>query len=438
MGLPILFGGGAPSRYRIANSLRFRASNTANLSRTPAGAGNRRTMTFVANMKRGALGTNQQIFGQGAGTAGGGCALYFPAGDTLRFYDGTTDVLVSNAVFRDPTAHIQIVLLIDTTQATAANRVRMFVNGVELTYSFTSYPAQNTDLLLNQAVQHRISGNTSASLLFDGLLSDVYFIDGQALTPSSFGQIDPATNQWVPRRYSGTYGTNGFFLEFKNATSTTTIGHDTSGNGNHWTTSGISVTSGVTFDQMTDTPSNNFCTWNPLNSGSGGVMSRANLAYETAGTAAARYALGTIAVSSGKWYWEVTVGSTYVSIYPFIGIATSSSNGLPNDALFDSANAWQYISGGSKKTGASTTAYGASFTTNDVIGVELDLDVGTLAFRKNNLSQGVAFSGLSGTFVPMIGESNSSTSPSNVNFGQRAFAGTPSSGFLALNTSNLP
>jgi hypothetical protein len=198
--------------YPVNNSLRFNSADSAYLNRTPASAGNRMTFTFNAWVKRSTLGTVQQIIGQGAGVAGGGFCIYFNSNDTIRVYSGSNDYLITNAVFRDPSAWYMITLLVDTTQATAANRVRLFVNGVEQTYSSTNYPAQNTDTTFNQALEHRISGNTSATYILNSYLTEVNFVDGQALTPSSFGLNDPETGVWSPKRYTGTYGTNGFYL----------------------------------------------------------------------------------------------------------------------------------------------------------------------------------------------------------------------------------
>jgi hypothetical protein len=265
-------------------------------------------------------------------------------------------------------------------------------------------------------------GSFGASSFLDGYLANVYFIDGQALTPSSFGQTDATTGVWVPKAYSGTYGNNGFFLQFKDAASTTTIGYDTSGNANNFTTSGISVTSGVTFDQMTDTPTNNYCTLSPIYTDGAGAISGANLNFNGLGS---NYNIAsTIGVSSGKWYWEYTgAAGQLVGIFLQGGLISSTTGALA------------YFSDGNKYTGSTPAAYGASWTGSDVIGFALDLDAGTLTFYKNNVSQGTAFSSLSGTYFPWVRTSTSATG--SLNFGQRAFSYTPPTGFKALNTANL-
>jgi len=283
-----------------------------------------------------------------------------------------------------------------------------------------------------------------SSLLFDGYLSEINFVDGQALDPSAFGQTDPATGIWVPKKYTGTYGTNGFYLPFNDATSLTTLGYDRSGNGNNWTCNGISITAGATYDVMKDSPTNgagevgNYATLNPLSKSSVTNISGGNLAFSHNYSGQISQPT-TISVSSGKWYFESTilnVGTTY----PAIGIATSDYQAklsyLGSDAI-----SWGYFANGQKCFNGSLAAYGASWTTNDIIGCALDLDAGTVAFYKNGTSQGVAYSGLVGSFMFAISGISSQDVVDvviNVNFGQRPFAYTPPTGFKPLHTGNLP
>jgi hypothetical protein len=267
-------------------------------------------------------------------------------------------------------------------------------------------------------------------------MAEVNFIDGQALTPNSFGHTDATTGVWVPKKYSGTYGSNGFYLKFADATTTTTIGNDSSGNANNWTTSGISVTSGTTFDQMTDTPTLNYATFNQIDQVNGTNTLTASLDITTSSSVTSA-ALGTFWRSSGKWYWEFSVNG--VAGICQIGIAKTPIGTIVNNGPYQSANVYTYISNGAKGNNNTSSAYGASYTTNDVIGVALDLDAGTLVFYKNNVSQGTAFSSLSGEFSLIVGDSgNASTISGSLNCGQRAFSYTPPTGFKALNTANLP
>jgi hypothetical protein len=239
------------------------------------------------------------------------------------------------------------------------------------------------------------------------------------------------------------YGTNGFYLNFSDNSDVTaaTLGADYSGNGNNWTPSGFSVTAGVGNDSLVDTPTQygtdtgaggevrgNYCTLNPLSQSSAITLSNGNLNFSTA--AAWNSARSTVGMTSGKWYWEVQ--GTAITSHFYIGVATS----LAVHEWGSTAGEWVYVSAtGNKANNGSASAYGATYTDNDVIGVALDLDAGTLTFYKNGVSQGTAFSGLpSGTYFAGI---SSAGVTGNINFGQRPFA-HPLSGFKALVTTNLP
>jgi len=274
----------------------------------------------------------------------------------------------------------------------------------------------------------------SSSYNFDGYMANVYFIDGQALTPSSFGQTDATTGVWVPKAYSGTFGTNGFFLQFKDATSTTTIGYDTSGNSNNFTTSGISVTAGTTFDQMTDTPTNNYPVWNPLDTRGGAVPTNANM---NPGVGNSQGVRGTVGVTSGKWYWEhtlVTASTDYV-----IGIGNQNPFGTYVGSNTDSVGYFS-ASGEVRRNGSVIVTYGTWNTSGKIVGFALNQDAGTMEIFVDGVSQGAAFShSLTGTIFPMVNFGTGYGTPVGaINFGQRAFSYTPPSGFKALNSANLP
>ena len=299
-----LLGYGA-SAYRIANSLRFRSSASAYLSRTFGVAGNRKTWTWSGWVKRGNLSNGYALIATTSTSTPRTFFVYDT--DALWLLDqpaGTNASLTTSAVFRDPSAWYHVVLAVDTTQATSTNRVKIYVNGVQQTVSGT-YPTQNTDMEINKNVAHTI-GSYSTNY-FDGYLTDINFIDGQALTPSSFGAFNATTGVWGPKSYTGTYGTNGFKLNFSNGTSTTTLGYDLSGNGNNWTTNNISLTAGSTYDWMLDSPTpyqgssygvGNYCTLNSLVPGAS-ALSNGNL------TSAGSTVYPTIQPTSGNWYFEI-------------------------------------------------------------------------------------------------------------------------------------
>jgi hypothetical protein len=449
MTLPVVFTANGPSGYNLTNSLRFRSSASAYLNRTPASAGNRRTWTWSAWVKRGDLTNFNMLFS--AFSSGTGDAIGFRSSGTglypnsLYFYlnDLTDAGVFTNAVFRDPSAWYHIVLAVDTTQATSSNRIKLYINGTQQTFVSAAYPTQNYDCRINNNVAHQISAVNNASYL-DGYLGEVNFIDGQALTPSSFGSTSSTTGVWQPIKYTGTYGTNGFYLPFTDNSALTTssnvgLGKDFSGNSNYWTTNNISITSGETYDSMTDVPTltsvtaANYCVLNPLAKDSDVTISNGNLNFDCT-SAGLGGVIGTIAVSSGKWYWEVVTTSG-------IGGAAVGIAKLPLTAYdANQAGTYLYLTGGNKRLSPSTdSAYGASWTTNDVIGVALDMDAGTVTFYKNNTSQGTAFSSLSGDFTAWVQDgSNGVATSSNINFGQRPFSYTPPTGFNRLNTFNLP
>jgi hypothetical protein len=431
-------GGG----YSINDSLRFNDNDSAYLSRTPATAGNRKTWTWSGWVKRGNIGTRQVPFASNNGTAGH--TFEINSTNTLKIFDtgtGASVIVETTPVFRDVSGWYHIILVADTTQATASNRIKFYVNGTLITnYAVTTYPSLNADLEINNNIAHNIGNRPLGSFYFDGYLAETHFIDGQALTPDDFGEIDATTGEWSPKRYSGTYGTNGFYLPFDGNA------NDDSGNGNNWTENNLAST-----DYMIDTPSNNFSVLNPLDNG-GSTISNGNLEHTSTNTSW-KSTRGTIAVNSGKWYWEgvFTAGGTASADGIGFALGSASLTSFSGDT-----HSYGYIQNGvTLADGGGSVAYGDSYTTNDIIGIALDLDAGTCTFYKNNVSQGQAFSGLSGTFFPF--SDTYDNSKWNLNFGaDSSFAGiktrqgntdangkgdfyyAPSAGYLALCTDNLP
>jgi len=445
--------------YNIQRSLRFRRSASANLSRTPASAGNRKTYTWSGWVKRGSLGSGQVLLSAENGT--GNYTVYqFNSSDQLEAHNSVSGVGGSNfattAVFRDPSAWYHIVLQVDTTQATAANRVRLYVNNVLQTWGTTGSTAWdlNRDTWVdNTNIHYQGQNPIFGGNFFDGYLAEVNFIDGQALTPSSFGQNNAQTGVWQPKKYTGTYGTNGFYLPFTNNSTTTTLGNDFSGNGNNWTTNNISLSSGATYDSMTDVPTltsatqANYSVMNPLDEGaSGSTISNGNLTVATASTGF-RYMGNTIWPTSGKFYAEFTLTAT--SGFAQVGIATTTTNS--NKILGQDSTSWSYNSwNGTSSNNNSASTFGNSWTTNDVIGIALDKDTNKLYFSKNGTWQNsadpaagtgsISISSIAGipTLIGVCDNDNGGSATFQANFGQRPFAYTPPTGFVALNTFNLP
>ena len=431
-----------PLTNNLNNSLRFRRSASGYLSRTPSVASNRTTWTWSGWVKRGALGISAPIFASTAvNNDTNWFAMKFTTSDTISVEVYSGNILVTTQVFRDPSAWYHITLAVDTTQATSSNRVKLYTNGNQVTaFSSSSYPSQNALYAINAAQSHVIgSYQPYAADNFDGYMTDINFIDGQALEPYYFGNND-ANGVWKPILYKGTYGTNGFYLTFGNTTSTTTLGYDSSPNGNNWTTNNISLTAGTTYDAMTDVPTNtsatvaNYAVLNLLKQGSAVTVSNGNL--RAVGTGAAwGTVLSSIGMTSGKWYCEITV--TANSNSQMFGICQETAT--LTTYVGASAVGYGYYAGGDKYNNGVNALYGASYTANDVIGIAYDADIGSLTFYKNNSSQGVAYSGLSTTATWFFAVSAYNTTNTNdINFGQRPFTYTPPSGFVALNTYNLP
>lgn len=428
-----------PSGYNIANSLRFRSSASAYLSRTPASAGNRQTWTWSGWFKRGTLSVTQVLFEATDATGTSVRATNrFGSGDVFDGTDSSSGLAYTTTqVFRDPSSWYHVVIAMDTTQATASNRFKLYVNGSQVTsFSAITYPTLNSSTLFNSTSYFNYIGATrpAFSQYFDGYMAEVNFIDGQALDPSYFGQLSTITGVWAPKAYTGTYGTNGFRLNFSNGTSTTTLGYDSSGNGNNWTTNNISLTSGSTYDWMLDSPTpfagssygvGNYCVFNPVYAGSGTYLSNGNLTL-TSNDANYRSGYGTIGVRSGSWYAEFSVGLRNADM----GISVANlNNGV----------GYYYLYTGSKwDTSSTSTAYGASYTTGDVIGIAFDATNLTLTFYKNGVSQGVAFTGMTAGTYQFVVYSQGAGANLSLNAGQRPFAYTPPSGYKSLCTYNLP
>ena len=238
--------GNAPAAaggYQISRSLRFNSADSAYLNRTPASAGNRKTWTWSGWVKRAAIGSGSTQNLMHAETATTTYTVMQFSGDNLIFDVRNGGAVVGNkyttAVYRDVSSWYHIVFVWDTTNATAADRIRVYVNGVRVTaFSTSNDPASSaTSHGINGTVQHRLGAGVSFANYLNAYLTEVNFIDGQALTPSSFGETDPVTGVWKPKKYTGTYGTNGFYLNFSDnsGTTSTTLGKDYSGNGNNWT-----------------------------------------------------------------------------------------------------------------------------------------------------------------------------------------------------------
>ena len=572
--------------YEVSRSLRFNPADTSYLSRTLASAGNRKTWTLSWWMKLGNLNDGRGLFGM-PGSSSGSPQFYSQIGSDNKLYvydykpggSGYHLLKKPDYLFEDPSAWYHCVFQFDSTQSNAEDGFKIYVNGTRLTTWTTNNLAgyqQNYDGAWNSIDNTGVHMIGQSDSIFDGYLADVHFIDGQALDPTSFGEFN-AKNVWKPKGYTGTYGTNGFHLDFSDNSSTAALGTDTSGNGNDWTVNNITLTGidyaqlsnwstgnsvvqdpqnafdgstlteatcnytgqisqdwlqwsysftattslrfyvaggpmmqsisinglsavvpggngrwlnlsevypggsptfpfaftsirvrptsssrqgrlsavevdGVVLvsstsadtDSLIDVPTNgnqtdtgaggevvgNYCTWNPSDVTTQVTASNGNLdLYSNNNNGGAG---ATINVSSGKWYWEVTVGdgSVITGIWDGSKSVTDFPGTIQKSYGYFDAN-------GQLWNNNASSAYGDTFTAGDVIGTALDLDAGTLTFYKNGVSQGVAATGLTGSWKPALRPGNSGIpGTAYTNFGQRPFAHTAPTGYKALCSTN--
>jgi len=467
MVFPILGGNSAVAGgYAIDNSLRFNDDDSPTLSRTPASTGNRKTWTFSYWIKRSTISTVQQTFAVGTNAATPWFLNYINSDDTLHvwFHDGTNSYFSYGLnQLRDVSAWYHIMYVVDTTQSTASDRLKVYINESEMTWNTYAPPAQNFDTQVNTTNTHYI-GRAGNGQYFDGYIAETYFIDGQALSPTDFGEFDEDSGIWKPIQYTGSYGTNGFHLDFADSSS---LGNDVSGNNNNFTTTNLAST-----DQVLDTPINNFPTINVLQNYNSQLISEGNTKFITTNNSSTHKQIGTtFGVDTGKWYWEVKGAVDGNNV--LVGISSESVLNNPSNLtggdghVGDDPESWGYISTtGSIVNNNSSTSYGNNWHT-EIIGVALDLDNAKLYFSKSGVWQnsGDPESGSSGTGAVSITSGllyfPATSGYDNghgvlFNFGQdSSFAGnttrqnnsdengygdfyyTPPSGYLALCTQNL-
>jgi hypothetical protein len=456
----------ASGGFAVDNSCRFNRASNDYLIRTPT-SGNYKTSTFSTWIKRSNIsGVEEHLIGfYTSGTQQ--FNIKFKSDDTIRVteYDSAYNIqLDTNRKFRDPSAWMHIVVALDTTQGTASNRAKLYINGVqETSFSTATYPSQNTDL--------KINGNTSSNFLgaysnggdhFSGYMAEVVWIDGSQLDPTSFGEFDEDSGIWKPIDVSGlTFGTNGFYLDFENSGS---LGADVSGNGNNFTVNNL-----TSDDQVIDTPTNNYSTLNSLNSWGDAVLSEGNLRLTSTETAF-DHTSATIHINSGKWYMEfnavATSGGSAVACF------LAGTGEFQNDQT-------SWISSGDGSFGIGMNGFKitdgveeesnsfSAVSSGDIVQIAYDSDSGEAWFGINNtwLASGNPSTSANPYFTSTKLQNNdvvlklityTSSNTSIANFGQdSSFAGTktkqsnqdsnsqgnffyaPPTDFLALNTKNL-
>ena len=385
----------------IANSLRFDGGSTDNLSRTFT-AGNRKTFTISVWVKRANISTEFQAVNV-AHTGDQG--IFFAGGDQLDlfFLSGRRK---TNAVYRDMSAWYHIVVAVDSTNSTAGDRIKLYVNGVqETSFGTSTDPSLNAEGLYNDNGNiNNIGKHSSQDYDFYGYQAEHIFVDGQALTPTSFGVFNTVSNIWEPRPYTGTYGTNGFRLDFADSSA---LGNDVSGNDNDFTVNNL-----TSIDQSTDTCSNNFATLNPLRKSTNITYSDGNLK-QVCSLTNNDSTMSTMAVNKGKWYFEAKMtslgsGNQIFGVREYNGTSLK----LNEDGTYSSG-----------LTPGSTAPSG--FSQGDILSVALDLDSATktIQFYTNGSANGdpMTLSGWDGvSFLASQGGNDVHTM--EWNFGSPAFS----------------
>lgn len=459
IGSNILAGasGSGVSAYEIEQSLRFNSADSAYLNRTPGSAGNRKTWTWSLWLKRAGLGATNMIWSCGGSNSAADTDYLetaFNSSDQLIIATLNGQRLISTQRFRDTSAWYHFVFKLDTTQATVSDRLVVYLNGSEITNWDTdtrsTYFAQNSDQGVGRTEPHQIGRQSySGSSYTNVYLAEVNFIDGSALDHEDFGELDN-NGVWRPIEYTGSYTGNSFYLKFASGDGT-----DSSGLTNTWTANNF-TTSGTGTDVMSDTPTTNWCTLNPLDvevpSGTL-TIDNGNLDTTSSSTNSWKSGAGTLGVSSGKWYWEATL--TNESQNNQIGVINAFQEMASLSNYFSAeSDGWALQSNDNLYNGGSTgERISDQPVTGDIIGVALDADSGKLWFAVNNSWQSLQsgqsagdpaagtnaiFTNLSGYTLKPAYALYSAGDKTTFNFGQRAFAYTPPTGYKALNTANLP
>lgn len=474
------FGGmGEAAGYQIARSLRFNDDDSAYLTRTPGGAGNMDAVALSFWVKRFSLGAQTLLIARASG-ATVFTEIGFDSSDRLDWSDLSNSGvpsyyshLVTTRRFRDTTAWCHIVIVYDSANATAADRVRIYVNGVrETAFDTASYPSSGQDCKLNDAVAtdigRRRNGADAGGSYFDGYLADIHLVGGSAsLTASDFGETDSATGAWKPKTFAGSYGTNGGKWNFSDNSNTTaaTLGADSSGNGNNFTPNNFSVTAGTGNDSLTDTPTNygthsgagaevrgDFCTLSAIDvalamGSTGPTIANGGLQWVSGGST--RHSVrGTFPLGQDKYYCELTLGTTGADA--FYGIANCNyslnSGGFESAGVDSGGNALAINTVNGNKCSTTSAAYGSAYANGDVLMMAIDVPNAKIWWGKNGTwfasgdpaaGTNAAFTSLpSGTLLLLVEPAGGSA---NIwlNSGQRAYAHTAPTGFKSMCTQNL-
>ena len=470
--------------YEIAKSLRFNDDDSPHLTFSPSSATNRRTFTFSFWTKLGptaATSGNAILFHAGANSITDGFfeMRFGAAGFRIRYCDGgggsNAKYKTTNACYKDVAKWYHCVCAVDTTQGTADDRIKFYVNGVQETDLFddgsnTAAVDQNHDFLVNnnqtQTIGYGRGWNGAVDGYTDQLLAEWHFIDGSALTPDNFGKTKVSTGEWIPIEYEGSHGTNGYYLSFGDSSA---LGNDDSSNSNNWSPNNFGTSNDHDNDSLTDTPTSNYCVLDCLDVGfdtTSGSVTNGGLETNSSSGSGHSPLFSTIGLKSGKWYVEAKLlGGSGVgcdfwlapkdhdSVSTDLDQSSWSSgtqNGKGYSFLTQYGNAY-HSSGG----GTNVLDYTPDGSIGDVYMMAVDLDNNKIWWGKdgtwgNNGGTGNPATGANAAFTNVgtasgqtnetwcVGIRDVNTHHMSINFGQQPFAHTPPSGFLPITTQNLP
>jgi hypothetical protein len=479
----ILPGNSATGGYEVDNSLRFNSGDSPYLSKSIATVSDTKKFTFSTWFKRSKIpNSNINLFGaDGGSTRLSQLFLYEGNDQHIRLYDSLSSTvnidLTTDMVFRDISAWYNVVVQVDSTQSTQTDRVKMYINGSQVTFNASAtahtYPGENASFNFQNASSTSMyvgSSQTSAGAqygYYDGYMAETVYLDGQSVDQNSFGEFDDdSPTIWKPKNVSSlTFGNNGFYLEYKQtgtSANSSGIGADTSGNDNHLTVHNLAAT-----DQSTDTCTNNFCTLNPLDrstlSSDGTTFAEGNLK-TTDASSNYLVATGTMAVTQGKWYFEVKIDAT--ASHTASGVKIVDLDGWDRtDGSANGSYGWLYAANGDKRNGGSSSSYGDGFSANDIIGVAIDMDNTSVYFSRNGTFQAsgdptsgasktnAAFTNLTGTITAQVYDGSSGQAHEfSMNFGSPFYSISSGnsdangygnfeysvpSGYYAINSKNL-
>ena len=427
------------------------ASTLTHTFSTPTG---NKKFTLSMWVKRSDIGSDGSIFSTYT-DSNNRADIRFNSADRFSFFEKVSSqqyFVTTNRLFRDPSGFYHIVVQFDTTQSTAADRIKLWVNGSqETSFNDTSYPSQDYVLRLGSALAHTIGDNSNNADQFQGYISHMAFVDGSVVAPTVFGETDSTSGIWKFKTPTGvTFGNNGFHLKFENSGA---LGTDSSGNSNTFTVNG-------NLKQALDTPSNvhariklleNYYAASTFSNGNNTIIS---------GTTPNTWNTATLGVSSGKWYWETELDAESSGGSALFGIADRPTDSATRE-LGDLATTYAYLSSGNFRTNNSNTSNGVSATVGDIIGIALDLDNNQISYYKNGTIIGSAqsitapSSTVNGVYFPAWGDwLDPGTVTFKCNFGNGFFGTTAitsagsngngslfeydvPSGFYALNTKNI-